>query len=481
MIADSAESITQSTRAGGTSKPAKPRPDFPLLPHATGRWAKKIKGKSYYFGTWDDPEGAQREYEAFLAGTPRTRPTREANGKPAKPYPEFPLFAHANGRWAKKIRGRLVYFGPWGDPQGAVNNYLAQKDDLHAGRTPRPLEGELTLRELANRFLSAKRALVDSGEITARTWADYYSSCSRLLKGLGKDRLVADLHGDDFESYRARLARKWGPVPVGNEIQRVRSVFKYAFDSDLIDRPVKFGPGFKRPSKKTLRQHRAKKGKRMFEADELRQVLNAAGQPMKAMILLAINCGFGNADIGTLPIKSLDLENGWIDYPRPKTGVERRSKLWPETIEAVKEWLPIRPKSRERRHECMLFITRRGDSWHNVVVTERLNDKVVSPSVSDPIAAELGKVLRKAKLKRPGLNFYALRHTFETVAGASKDQVAVDHVMGHARDDMASHYRERIGDDRLEDVARVVRGWLFPAQPASGENEILSYPSAKAN
>jgi hypothetical protein len=57
--------------------------------------------------------------------------------KPDKPYPEFSLFAHAAVVWAKKIRGQLHYFGPWADPHGALDSYLAKKDHLHAGRKPR--------------------------------------------------------------------------------------------------------------------------------------------------------------------------------------------------------------------------------------------------------------------------------------------------------------------------------------------------------
>src|SRR3954447_67504 len=113
--------------------------------------------------------------------------------KPSKPYPEFPLFPHAAGVWAKKIRGKMHYFGPWNDPGGALKKYLEQKDALHAGRTPRPDTEGLTVKDLANHFLNAKQALVDTGELSPRSWTDYRTTADVLVKDFGRARLVADL------------------------------------------------------------------------------------------------------------------------------------------------------------------------------------------------------------------------------------------------------------------------------------------------
>src|SRR2546421_8295198 len=93
--------------------------------------------------------------------------------KPAKPYPDFPLFPHATGRWAKKIRGKMHYFGPWDDPDGALAKYLEQKDDLHAGRKPRPDTAATTVKDVTNAFLNHKQALLDAGELSPHTWANY--------------------------------------------------------------------------------------------------------------------------------------------------------------------------------------------------------------------------------------------------------------------------------------------------------------------
>ncbi len=96
--------------------------------------------------------------------------------------------------------------------------------------------------------------------ITARTFADYYRVCERVLSSLGKSAVVVHLTPTDFQRLRADIAKTYGPVALGNEIQRIRVLFNFAVAADLIDRPVKFGPTFKRPSKRVLRKHRNENG-----------------------------------------------------------------------------------------------------------------------------------------------------------------------------------------------------------------------------
>ena len=78
-----------------------------------------------------------------------------------KPRPDFPLFPHASGRWCKKVKGKFRYFGRVADdPKGkaALDLWLNQKDALLAGREPRAAsDADVALKDVCNAFVSHKR------------------------------------------------------------------------------------------------------------------------------------------------------------------------------------------------------------------------------------------------------------------------------------------------------------------------------------
>lgn len=330
-----------------------------------------------------------------------------------------------------------------------MKHYLRVADDLHAGRTPRQDADGVTVRFVCNYFLTDRQHRLTAGELSQRSFRDYRATCERLVAEFGPDRLVTDLCAADFLTLRTKLAAGWSPVTLANEVQRVRSILSFAWQVELLDKPVRFGPSFRKPSARILRQHRQAQGRRLFSPEDIRDLLDIASPELRAMVLLAVNCGFGNRDCAALPISRVDLQSPWLEYPRPKTSVERRLWLWSETRAALVEVLTTRKAPKDPAHEHLLFITKYGKPWYT------------NSGTDDPITKEFRKLLERLGIYRKGLSFYALRHTFETVAGETLDQVSVNSIMGHVDASMAATYREHISDERLQAVAEYVRTWLF--------------------
>ena len=97
----------------------------------------------------------------------------------------------------------------------------------------------------------------------------------------------------------------------------------------------------------------------------------------------------------------MNLKTGWLTYPRPKTGIERRIPLWPETVEAIRAANSAAAPPKGLRTQCLVFIGRRGEPY--------LADNGYR------VAGEFVRVLTAAKIELKG-GFYGLRHTFQTVA-----------------------------------------------------------------
>jgi len=393
-----------------------------------------------------------------------SRLSRKAISKPKKPYEGFPLTPHASGKWQKKIRGRIHYFGAWarrvdgklervkGDGwEEALELYKEQAEDLHAGREPRVLSGGFTLVELCNKFLESKKRKLDANELSVRMFHEYKQIKDLLLSSFGSNRLVDSLTPEDFEKLRADMAKRWGPARLSNSIVSIKSFFKYGVDNFLIDKTVRYGTEFKRPNKATFRKHKATRTKKTMEAADLRKLIENAEQPLRAMILLGLNSGFGNTDCASLPLSAVDLKTGWLSFPRPKTGIDRRCPLWPETVDAIHEALELRTKPVRDEDAGLLFINRRGAPFI----------RFVEKAQTDLVGEQFFELLKKLGFYKKGIGFYLLRHVFRTKAGSVRDNDAVDVIMGHVDTSMGAHYVDEFEDWRLQAVVDHVHAWLF--------------------
>lgn len=425
--------------------------------------------------------------------------SRKAKQKPAKPYDEFPMYAHASGRWAKKIGRHFYYFGRWGSKRGsdyyrvegdgwkeALEVYKARIDDIQAGNVKpgvvtleETAEG-LTVKRLCDLFYASKKRQMDSGELSRAQLREYDIVAKLIVSEFGRQRLVTNITPTDFGKLRATMAERWGPVRLVNSITRTKTIFRFAFENEHIEKPIRYGTEFEKPAKATLRKHKAEGGKKIFTRGEVLSLLDAAETPLKAMILLGINAAFGNTDVATLKESDIDFDAGVIDFPRPKTGIERRAKLWPETVTALQAVIASRPEAKDPADDGLVFLTRRGTALIRMTEPSRVDNvaHAFSRLMKLPQCPECGTLQTAKKPEtceackhepkqwghingRRRLGFYSLRHTFRTVADAARDPVAIDLVMGHTDASMASHYRHGIEDERLEVVSQMVREWLY--------------------
>jgi integrase len=375
--------------------------------------------------------------------------------KDTKSGPRFPLFKHARGQWAKKIKGRTFYFGKIADdPKGeaALRLLAEQGADLAAGRKPRPQRAGLTVAELLDQFLSAKEAARDAGEITAKHFSDLVTCCKLAAKVFGRTRSVADLGPDDFAELRKAIGAKRNSLAtIGTEIVRIKAPFHWGHKNGLLSVPIRFGSGFSPPAKHRLRIEKAQKRIGwLFSPEEVTQLIDGAESPhMKAMLLLAINAALGPADLARLKFGNVDLKAGMLDFPRTKTGVARRAALWPETVAAIQASIAERPKPKAEADADTLFITKHGGAW------------ISADGIVCAIPGEFGKLAARLGLRRRGRGLYSLRHLFRTVASGARDVEAIRHIMGHAGTHVEAVYLHQIGNERLKAVAEHVRQWLF--------------------
>ncbi|MEI8212331.1 MAG: tyrosine-type recombinase/integrase [Planctomycetota bacterium] len=379
-----------------------------------------------------------------------TRPKRQRKAKQER----FPLTLHPGGQWCKKVLGKIEYFGR--DQDKALAEWLRVKDDLLAGRARRPNEPDkMSLADLCNLFLKSKAGAVETGYLRQRSWNDYKAECERMLRILGRNVAVDHLNESDFGTLRKSLAKGVNFKTLEGRIVRCRAVFRFGERRRLVA-PVlhKMEDELRKPPKAAIDREKGDAIK-VFEASEIRLLLANANPQMKSMIFLGINCGMGNEDIAQLTVDNLDLERGWLNKRRAKTGKSRRIPLWKETVDAIQAVLDSRNGEKSKAER--LFMTKFGATFN-------ANTK------ANPISSEFRKLRLSLGIDSSAKTFYTLRHSFKTIGeNATGNNVGVDALMGHIDASVSGIYRQFITDERLLEITNAVRTWLFESDKPKAE------------
>lgn len=382
---------------------------------------------------------------------------------------DFPLtrckYGKSGVRYRKIIRGQHFYFGNGGDADDALADYLATRHHLELGKTlaeARELaaraEGKpgsrVTVDELANRYLADRIAAQTAGRLQEQTLRDYKHAARLLIGCVGRSTVVDELTPNDFARMQRELHKGRQLQTVKNLIVNIKIIFNFAYDRDLIDRPVKYGRSF-HVSSREIKRSKVDTPTFYFSAPELRELIDEADDRTRAMILLGINGGLGNRDVAMLRERHIDFDSGWINYPRRKTGQARSFPMWPETAEALKLVIKNRPLAKSSDEFDCVFIGRNG----RVLYREHGHNQV---------RRTFRALLDRVGVFPTGSGFYTLRRTFITIGRKTGRALCVKYIAGHVMSDITDRYdatadnaAEVFDPNGLVEVVKYVRTWLL--------------------
>ncbi|MBN1817659.1 MAG: tyrosine-type recombinase/integrase [Sedimentisphaerales bacterium] len=251
----------------------------------------------------------------------------------------------------------------------------------------------LSIKELANRFLAAQRANWRNPDSTLRSYRDWLARFIRDHRGV----YASEFSVERFAAWKLSLkAKEYSAKSINHYLSAVRAMFRFAEDTGLVEK----SPKLRRIKNEKVSQVGSKE-KPVYTELQVHALLDNANIQMQAMILLALNCGFGPKDLHDLTWDDIDQDR--ITLPRSKTGVCQTYQLWPETRKALGQMKTERAarikrlgkRDRIRSDKGHVFVTRFWKLWSK-----------------DAIAEQFRKLCARATV--PCYGFYRLRHCAST-------------------------------------------------------------------
>jgi integrase len=432
---------------------------------------------------------------------------------------KFPMSLRKDG-YAKSFNNQMKWVCGCISPREAVARLHARikagdfdrKQPLMLKATEPDGQQVVTVKELSNLYMGWLRQRIETKKprpFKARTYEDYRLAIqlfndTRWTDGGGNsDRLAnqpaVKLGPAQFAAYASRIPGQ-SPYTRDRYIAPIVAMYKWGVENDHLPHPVKMGSDMKKTSKDERRDSRANIQKE-FSRDEVRKLVTAAAdKPLWiSMVLLGLNAGFHNADLGALPREVVELDRRVIEFRRGKKGrAYRKAPLWRETIDALRSYRRPEPGDKRflkrpdvygpcfEKHGDLFFLTTFAMPLSRACEERSERGTLLSANRVDAAAGEFYKLMKAADVHSVGRGLSGLRTTFRTLAEGMpvKDDDAINLIMGHTDRHISAEYVERFPEAKLYAVVdhvwrELFEGWTseLPTQVPAAAADPAAVPS----
>lgn len=340
------------------------------------------------------------------------------------------LLATAINQERERLRNLILT-----DPKQAAVELRIEHLAYHPATPTKP---HFALTQLCEEYVNKKRNK-QGQRLNGKYCKNLRAFWKELLTICGNPRYVRDLGREQIRAYRDEIMRRLdggrSPTYVRCRFAAVKAILQYGIDEtdDKADcRRTLDECGI-------LRSPADANDPRPITVGEYHALLQHADVPMRAVLLFGLNCGMHNGEVASTLREDVDLDGRTLAARRTKTSNPRVAKLWPRTVDAVRELHAKRPHKSPH-----VFVTRTGER----MTGERVRQRIVT-------------LRRRAGLPTE-VNFEGLRDAALTVA-VGVDAFYANFFAGHKTGMKDKYVLRQANHPKIVDICQAIEREFFPS------------------
>lgn len=283
-----------------------------------------------------------------------------------------------------------------------------------------------TVREMIDTYLGQRAEQVRAGEISAAMLSDDKYQLDRFAVFCSKHKatkLVDAATPANLTAHRAYVASRSSPDTLWHAVKAVGRFVRWAWRNEHLETLPRILDDY-------VTARRSKPNPKFFTVDEIKSMYAEASPRMKLYVVLALNCAWTQIDLATLTHDMIDWQTGIVTRERHKTGIPSGPKLWPISLQLLKE----HATEPGQHPDNLVLLTEQGNVLaHNGV------DETGNPTRVDSIQAAFNRL--KTKCKIDGRTFRCFRSTgAQLLSEQFHDDTLTRLYLAHSQDGMLGHY-----------------------------------------